>query len=108
MDLLLLDSASTQPTTIDSSREQSKGTTTLESDPVLKDYLDCFSNKPGILPSKVHLEVDSTVTPVVHPPRKIPVSIVRPGPTEAERDGRRWDNCERRGTYPLGFFDVSD
>ena len=90
MDLLLLDSASTQPTTIDSSREQSKSTTTLESDPVLKDYLDCFSNKPGMLSSKVHLEVDSAVTPVVHPPRKIPVSMLdlaRQKLREMEKDG---------------------
>ena len=90
IDLSLLDSTSTQPTTIDSPRERSKSTTTLESDPVLKDYLHCFSNKPGMLPSKVHLEVDSAVTPVVNPPRKIPVSMLDPSRQklrEMEEDG---------------------
>ena len=90
MDLSLLHSTSTQPTTIDSSRERSKSTTTLENDPVLKDYLDCFSNKPGILPIKVHLKVDSAVTPVVHPPRKILVSMLDPTRQklrEMEQDG---------------------
>ena len=29
-----------------------------QTDPVLQDYKDCFSNKPGKLPNKVHLEVD--------------------------------------------------
>ena len=90
LDLLLLDLLSTQPTTIDSSRERSKSTTTLASDPVLKDYLDCFSTKPGMLPSKAHLLVDSAITPVVHPPRKIPVSMLdltRQKLREMEEDG---------------------
>ncbi|XP_048582219.1 uncharacterized protein K02A2.6-like [Nematostella vectensis] len=90
MDLTLLDSPSAQTSNIDLSREQSKSTTTLTSDPVLKDYLDCFSNKPGMLPNKVHLEVDSAVTPVIHAPRKIPVSMLDPTQQklrEMEEDG---------------------
>ena len=39
-------------------------------------YQDCFSDKPGKLPNKVHLEVDTSVPPVVHPPRKIPVAVL--------------------------------
>ena len=43
-----------------------------------------------MLHSKVHLEVDSAVTPVVHPPRKIPVSMLDPTRQklrEMEEDG---------------------
>ena len=39
---------------------------------------DCFNDKPAKLPNKVHLEVDSSVPLVVHPPRKIPVAMLEP------------------------------
>ena len=39
-----------------------------QTDPVLQDYKDCFSDKFGKLPNKVHLEVNPSVPPVVHPP----------------------------------------
>ena len=38
-----------------------------QTDPVLQDYKDCFSDKPGKLPNKAHLEVDPSVPPVVLP-----------------------------------------
>ena len=44
--------------------------TMFQKDSVLCEYHDCFSDKPGQLPNKVHLEVDTSVPPVVHPPRK--------------------------------------
>ena len=40
-------------------------------------------------PSKVHLEVDSAVTPVLHPPGDSSLHV-KPDPTKADRDGRRW------------------
>ena len=52
------------------------GLETVKSDPVLKDYQDCFSYKPGKLTSEVHLEVDPSVSPVIHHPRKIPVVVI--------------------------------
>ena len=52
--------------------------TMFQEDSVLCGYQDCFSDKPGKLPSKVHLEVDTSVPPVVHPPRKIPVAMLEP------------------------------
>ena len=61
-----------------------------QTDPVLQDYKDCFSDKPGKLPNKVHLEVDPSVPPVVHPPRKIPIALLEPAReklTEMEEDG---------------------
>ena len=57
---------------------------------MLQDYKDCFSDKPGKLPNKVHLEVDPSVPPVVHPPRKIPIALLEPAReklTEMEEDG---------------------
>jgi len=48
----------------------------LETRLCLCEYRDCFSDKPGKLPNKVHLEVDTSVPPVVHPPRKIPVAML--------------------------------
>ena len=49
---------------------------------VLREYQDCFSDKPGKLPTKVHLEFDPSVPPVVHPPRKIPIAQL--GPAKAK------------------------
>ncbi len=48
------------------------------------------SVKPGTLPNKVHLEVDASVPPVVHPPRKISVATLEPAREklkEMEEDG---------------------
>ncbi|XP_032230541.2 uncharacterized protein K02A2.6-like [Nematostella vectensis] len=62
----------------------------LVEDPVLSQYQDCFSNKPGRLPNKVHLEIDPSVPAVVHPPRKIPISLLEPTREklqEMEQDG---------------------
>lgn len=61
-----------------------------QTDPVLHDDKDCFSDKFGKLPNKVHLEVNPSVPPVVHPPRKIPVALLEPAReklTEMEEDG---------------------
>ena len=61
-----------------------------QTDPVLQDYKDCFSDKPGKLPNKVHLEVDPQVPPVVHPERKISIALLEPTReklTEMEEDG---------------------
>ena len=44
----------------------------------MKDYQYCFSQTPGKLPNGVHLEIDSSVTPVVHAPRKIPIALLEP------------------------------
>ena len=44
--------------------------TMFQKDSVLCEYQDYFSDKPGKLPNKVHLEVDTSVPPVAHPPRK--------------------------------------
>ncbi len=66
------------------------GLETVKSDPVLKDYQDCCSYKPGKLTSEVHLEVDPSVSPVIHPPRKIPVALLDPVKAklhEMEEDG---------------------
>ena len=52
--------------------------TMFHKDSVLYGYQDCFIDKPGKLPNKVHLEVDTSVAPVVHPPRKIPVAMLEP------------------------------
>ena len=61
-----------------------------QTDPVLQDYKDCFIEKPGKLPNKVHLEVDPSVPPVLHPPRKIPIALLKPAREklrEMEEDG---------------------
>lgn len=71
-------------------KQRDEDQTIFQMDQVLQDYQDCFSEKPGKLPSKVHLEVDSSVPPVVHPPRKIPVAMLEPAREklkEMEDDG---------------------
>ena len=62
----------------------------IKTDPVLKDYQDCFSEYPGKLPNPVSLEIDESVTPVIHPPRKIPIALLKPTKEkllEMEHDG---------------------
>ena len=61
-----------------------------DNDSVLSKYRDCFSLKPGTLPTKVHLEIDESIPAVVHPPRKIPVALLEPTKqklSEMENDG---------------------
>ena len=61
-----------------------------------------FSDKPGKLRNKVHLEVDPLVPPVVHPPRKIPSTRLN----QHERSSRRWKKMGlllKKRKAPLGF-----
>ena len=63
---------------------------TIASDPILTNFKDCFSNKPGRLPREVTLEIDESVTPVIHPPRRIATALydpVREKLLEIEQDG---------------------
>ena len=80
-------------TTPESKQPEQEMPSFFQTDPVLQDYKDCFSDKPGKLPNKVHLEVDPSVPPVVYPPRKIPIALLEQTTREAHRDGRRWDYC---------------
>ena len=52
--------------------------TMFQKDSVLYGCQDCFSDKPRKRPNKVYLEVDTSLPPVVHPPRKIPVAMLEP------------------------------
>ena len=91
-------------TTPESKQPEQKMPSFFLKDPVLQDYKDCFSDKPGKLPNKVHLEVDPSVPPVVHPPRKFPVAFLEPAReklTEMEEDGVGL-LLKKRNT-PLGF-----
>ena len=88
MNLELIDSP--EPKVMNPQKSQDREESKFVSDPVLRDYLDCFSNKPGALPNAVHLEIDSSVPPVIHPPRKIPVALLKPAQEklkEMEEDG---------------------
>ena len=48
--------------------------TPLNKQQVLDEYADVFEGT-GKLEGKYHLEIDERVTPVVHPPRKVPIAI---------------------------------
>ena len=77
-------------TTPESKQPEQEMPSFFQTNPALQDYKDCFSDKPGKLPYKVHLEVDPSVPPVVHPPRKIPFALLEPPReklTEMEEDG---------------------
>ena len=77
MNLQLIDTLEPNPAT--QKAQQVDGDQTIfHTDQTLQEYQDCFSDKPGKRPNKVHLEVDSSVSPVVHPPRKIPVAMLEP------------------------------
>ena len=51
-----------------------------QTDPVLRDYKDFVSDKPRKLPHEIHLELDTSVSPVVDPPRKIPIALFSGAP----------------------------
>ena len=62
----------------------------LKTDPVLREYQDCVSEKPGKLPNHVSLELDKSVSPVIHPPRTTPIALLEPAKEkllEMERSG---------------------
>lgn len=62
----------------------------ITTDPVLTNFQDCFSSKPGRLPHEISLEIDESVSPVIHPPRKLPISLLEPVQEkllEMEQDG---------------------
>ena len=89
MNLQLIDTPEPHAVNSDTSR-QDEDQSIFETDAVLREYQDCFSDKPGKLSTKVHLEIDPSVPPVVHPPRKIPIALLEPAQEklkEMEEDG---------------------
>ncbi len=46
----------------------------------------------GHLPGEIDIKVDPTVTPVVHPPRKVPIALREPAKKELDR-------MEKNGYY---------
>ena len=48
-------------TTPESKQPEQEMPNFFQTNPALQDYKDCFSDKPGKLPYKVHLEVDPSV-----------------------------------------------
>ena len=48
--------------------------TVLTRDQILKEYSDVFEGL-GCMDGPYHMELDETVKPVVHPPRKVPVAL---------------------------------
>jgi len=76
------------PTT-ESSNAEKKKDMSIPDDPVLSEFKDCFSNKPGTLPTQVHSVTDTSIPPVIHPPRKIPVVLepTKKKLKEMEEDG---------------------
>ena len=77
MNLQVIDTPVHNPAMLDMPRACGDQTI-FQTDPILREYPDCFSDKPGTFPNKVHLEVDASVPPVIHAPRKIPVAMLEP------------------------------
>ena len=89
MNLQLIDTPEPHVVNPETSR-QDEDKSISKTDPVLREYQDCFSDKPGKLPTEVHLEIDPSVPPVVHPPRKMPIALLEPAEEklkEMEEDG---------------------
>ena len=89
MNLQLIDTPEPHVVNPETSR-QDEDKSIFKTDPVLREYQDCFSDKPGKLPTEVHLEIDPSVPPVVHPPRKMPIALLEPAQEklkEMEEDG---------------------
>ena len=47
----------------------------LSADQLVKKFPRVFGNGVGKLPGEYHMELDETVKPVQHPPRRVPVAI---------------------------------
>ena len=77
MNLQLIDTPVPNPAMSDTPRARGDQTI-FQKDPILREYPDCLSDKPGTLPNKVHLVFDVSVPPLVYPPRKIPVAMLEP------------------------------
>lgn len=58
--------------------------TPLTKEEILKTYDDVFKGL-GELPGKHHINIDETVTPVVHPPHKVPAALCHEVKIELER-----------------------
>lgn len=56
----------------------------LSKENLLKSYEDVFKGL-GELPGKHHINIDDTVAPVIHPPRKVPVALRDKVKTELQR-----------------------
>ena len=89
MNLQLIDTPEPHVVNPETSR-QDEDKSIFKTDPVLREYQDYFSDKPGKLPTEVHLEIDPSVPPVVHPRRKMPIALLEPAQEklkEMEEDG---------------------
>ena len=106
MNLQLIDTPEPQVVNSETSR-QDEDQSIFETDPVLREYQDCFSDKPGKLPTKVHLEIDPSVPPVVPPTEENTDCSSRASTRKTQRDGRRWYYCQSGGTYTLGVIYAS-
>ena len=53
-------------------------------DSIIKNYKDVFEGL-GKLPTEYHIEVDPSVKPVIHPPRKIPSALQKQVKEELDR-----------------------
>ena len=47
-------------------------------DSVIKKFKDRFSGKLGTITNGIHLEIDESVKPVIHPPRRLPLALCDP------------------------------
>lgn len=56
----------------------------LDKDQVLAEYRDIFTGI-GLFPGKVKIEVDPTIQPVIHPPRRVPQVISEKLKVELDR-----------------------
>ena len=104
MNIQLIDTPEPHVGNSETSR-QDEDQSIFETDPVLREYQYCFSDKPGKLPTKVHLEIDPSVPPVVQSPRKIPIALLESAQEKLkvmEEDGTY---CQSGGTYTLGVMD---
>ena len=61
-----------------SEKTQPRTVVLIKTDPVLREFQDCFSEKPGRLPNPVSLELDESVSPEIHPLRKVLIALLEP------------------------------
>jgi len=57
----------------------------VQEEDVMTEYSDVFNDDVGSFPGTVHLEIDTTITPVVSPPRRVPVALKARVKTELDR-----------------------
>ncbi|KAK3747897.1 hypothetical protein QZH41_001363 [Actinostola sp. cb2023] len=83
--------------------DQKKTEDITEAKKLLDEYADVFKGL-GYLEGHYHIKIDSSVLPVVHPPRKVPFAIKDRLKSGTGPNGEHWSDNKRHRADGMGQF----